>query len=68
MPESEAWKEYEKLQHQLVSVEEGPTFRAPLSDTFLQTLPELVTPLKGHSLMTQESTDAVNALAGRFEY
>ena len=27
-----------------------PTLRAPLSGTFLQTLPDLVTPLKGHSL------------------
>ena len=26
------------------------TLRAPLSGTFLQTLPDLVTPLKGHSL------------------
>ena len=27
-----------------------PTLRASLSGTFLQTLPDLVTPLKGHSL------------------
>ena len=27
-----------------------PTFRASLSGTFLPTLPDLVTPLKGHSL------------------
>ena len=27
-----------------------PTFRASPSGTFLQTLPDLVTPLKGHSL------------------
>ena len=37
--------------------------RAPLSCTFLQTLPELVTPLKGHSfsITAQLSTDAVSA-------
>ena len=29
------------------------TFRASLSGTFLQTLPELVTPLKGHSLFAR---------------
>ena len=28
----------------------GRTLRASLSGTFLQTLPDLVTPLKGHSL------------------
>ena len=28
----------------------GGTLRAPLSGTFLQSLPDLVTPLKGHSL------------------
>ena len=41
-------------------------FPAPawLSGTFLQTLPDLVTPLKGHSIFisTQLSTDAVSAL------
>ena len=66
MPESEAWKEYEKLQHQLVSVEEGPTFRAPLSDTFLQTLPELVTPLKGHSLSPRNCPPTRSAPSQRF--
>ena len=29
------------------------TLRAPLSGTFLQTLPDLVTPLKGHSLSSR---------------
>ena len=38
------------------------TLRAPLSGTFLQTLPDLVTPLKGHSFSAQLSTDAVSAL------
>ena len=28
-----------------------PTLRSPLSGTFLQTLPDLVTPLKGHSTL-----------------
>ena len=39
------------------------TLRASLSGTFLQTLPELVTPLKGHSLSPGSlSTNAVSAL------
>ena len=41
-----------------------PTLRASLSGTFLQTLPDLVTPLKGHSIFisVQLSSDAVSAL------
>ena len=40
-----------------------PTLRAPLSGTFLQTLPDLITPLKGHSLSPCSCpTDAVSAL------
>ena len=38
-----------------------PSLPASLSGTFLQTLPDLVTPLKGHSLSTQLSSDAVRA-------
>ena len=40
------------------------TLKASLSGTFLQTLPELVTPLKGHVLFisAQLSTDAVSSL------
>ena len=40
------------------------TLRASLSGTFLQTLPDLVTPLKGHALFisAQLSTEAVTAL------
>ena len=38
------------------------TLRASLSGTFLQTLPDLVMPLKGHSTSVQLSTDAVSAL------
>ena len=39
------------------------TLPASLSGTFLQTLPDLVTPLKGHSLPSEQlSTDAVSAL------
>ena len=39
------------------------TLWASLSGTFLQTLPELVTPLKGHSFIsTQLSTNAVSTL------
>ena len=42
----------------------GTTLRASLSGNFLQTLPDLVTPLKGHVLFisAQLSTDAVSAL------
>ena len=38
------------------------TLHASLSGTFLQTPPELVTPLKGHSISALLSTDAVSAL------
>ena len=39
------------------------TLQASLSSTSLQTLPDLVTPLKGHSFISaQLSTDAVSAL------
>ena len=43
--------------------------RPPLSGTFLQTLPDLVTPLKGHSIFisAQLSSDSVSALR-RFGY
>jgi len=54
-------------------IKSTPTLRAPLSGTFLQTLPDLVTPLKGYSLFSyategvlfisvQLSGDAVSAL------
>ena len=40
-----------------------PTLRASFSGTFFQTLPDLVTPLNGHSLSPRRmSTDAVGAL------
>ena len=38
------------------------TLQASLSRTFLQTLPELLSPLKGHSISTQLSSDTVSAL------
>ena len=38
------------------------TLRASLSGTLLQTLPALVTPLKGYSISAQLSSDAVSAL------
>ena len=38
------------------------TLRASLSGTFLQTLPDLVTPLKGHFISAQLSSNAVSAL------
>ena len=46
-----------------LGVKRGPTLRASLSGTLLQTLPDLVTPLNGHSFISaQLSTDAVSAL------
>ena len=47
----------------------GPTLRASLSGTFLQTLPDLVTPLKGHSLSPRGSCPATrSAPSERFRY
>ena len=45
-------------------VEVHDTLPASLSGTFLQTLPDLVTPLKGHSLSPRScpATHAVSAL------
>ena len=42
------------------------TLRASLSGTFLQTLPELVTPLKGHSLSPRSCPPTLSALSERF--
>ena len=42
------------------------TLRAPLSGTFLQTLPELVTPLKGHS-SPRSCPPTLSAPSGRFD-
>ena len=45
-----------------MKVTEGTALRASLSGTFLQSLPELVTPLKGELFISaQLSTDAVSA-------
>ena len=44
------------------------TLRAPLSGTFLQTLPDLVTPLKGHSLSPRSCPPTRSAPSERFEY
>ena len=45
------------------------TLRAPLSGTFLQTLPDLVTPLKGHSLSSRSCPPTWSAaLSVRFGY
>ena len=38
------------------------TLRTPLFGTLLQTLPDLVTPLKGQSISAQLSSDVVSAL------
>ena len=44
------------------------TFRASLSGTFLQTLPDLVTPLKGHSLSPRSCPATWSAPSERFGY
>ena len=44
------------------------TLRAPLSGTFLQTLPDLVTPLKGHSLSPRSCPPTRSAPSERFGY
>ena len=43
-----------------------PTLRASLSGTFLQTLPDLVTPLKGHSLSPRSCPPTRSAFSERF--
>ena len=44
------------------------TLRASLSGTFLQTLPDLVTPLKGHSLFPRSCPPTRSALLESFGY
>ena len=44
------------------------TFRASPSGTFLQTLPDLVTPLKGHSLSPHSCPPTQSAPSERFGY
>ena len=44
------------------------TLRASLSGTFLQTLPDLVTPLKGHSLSPRSCPPTRSAPSERFRY
>ena len=44
------------------------TLRASLSGTFLQTLPDLVTPLKGHSLSPRSCPQTRSAPSERFGY
>ena len=44
------------------------TLRASLSCIFLQTLPELVTPLKGHSLSPRSCPPTLSAPSERFGY
>ena len=44
------------------------TLPAPLSGTFLQTLPDLVTPLKGHSLSPRTCPPTRSAPSERFGY
>ena len=57
---SRNWEQYQSRQNpekragkrgsRLLGMPSGPTLRAPLSGTLIQTLPDLVTPLKRHSL------------------
>ena len=42
------------------------TLRTPLSGTFLQTLPDLVSPLKGHSLSPRSCPPTQSAPSERF--
>ena len=44
------------------------TLQAPLSGIFLQTLPDLVTPLKGHSLSPRSCPPTPSAPSDRFGY
>ena len=46
----------------------GVTLPASLSGTFLQTLPDLVMPLKGHSLSPRSSPATRSAPSERFGY
>ena len=52
----------------LPSVWQTHTLRAPLSGTFLQTLPDLVTPLKGYSLSPRSCPVTRSAPSERFRY
>ena len=52
----------------LVDVWDLRTLRASLSGTFLQTLPDLVTPLKGHSLSPRSCPATRSAPSERFGY
>ena len=45
-----------------------PTLRVPFSGTFLQTLPDLVTPLKGHSLSPRSCPPTRSVPSERFGY
>ena len=56
------------LQHQLGNYFGSHTLRASLSGTFLQTLPDLVTPLKGHSLSPRSCPATRSAPSERFGY
>ena len=47
---------------------ERPTHPESLSGTFLQTLPDLVTPLKGHSLSPRNCPATRSAPSERFGY
>ena len=49
-------------------VSEGVTLQASLSGTFLQTLPELVTPLKGHSVSPCSCPPTRSAPSERFGF
>ena len=52
----------------ILMVEVVATLRASLSGTFLQTLPDLVTPLKGHSLSPRSCPPTRSAPSEKFGY
>ena len=49
-----------------IQVKSDSTFRASLSGTFLQTLPDLATPLKGHSVSPRSCPQTRSAPSERF--
>ena len=57
-----------ELLYSVQYVKRRVTLRAPLSVTFLQTLPDLVMPLKGHSLSPRSCPPTRSAPSKRFRY
>ena len=68
--EAMTYRKYVALQHSLKVRPESDvtTLRSSLSGAFLQTLPDLVTPLKGHSLSARSCPATRSAPSERFGY